>query len=50
MYYQGTFRFIAPCDWEPFQVEVYEKDGKVLQELQNGMLSETVTCVPAEQA
>ena len=50
MYYQGKFRFIAPCDWKPFQVEVYEKDGKVLQELQNGMMSETVTCVPSEQA
>ena len=45
MYYQGKFRFLAPCDWKPFQVEVYEKDGKVLQELQNGMMSETVTCV-----
>ena len=50
MYYQGKFRFLAPCDWKPFQVEVYEKDGKVLQELQNGMMSETVTCVPSEQA
>ena len=50
MYHQGTFRFIAPCDWKPFEVEVYEKDGKVLQELQNGMMSETVTCVPSEQA
>ena len=50
MYHQGTFRFIAPCDWEPFEVEVYEKNGKVLQELQNGMMSETVTCVPSEQA
>ena len=50
MYYQGKFRFMAPCDWKPFQVEVYEKDGKVLQELQNGMMSDTVTCVPSEQA
>ena len=49
MYYQGTFRFIAPCDWDPFEVEIYEKDGKVLQVLQNGMLSETVTCVPSLQ-
>ena len=50
MYYQGAFRFIAPCDWEPFEVEIYEKDGKVLQELENGMFSQTISCVPAEQA
>ena len=50
MYYQGKFRFLAPCDWEPFRVEVYEKDGKVLQELENGMLSQTISCVAAEQA
>ena len=49
MYYQGKFRFLAPCDWEPFRVEVYEKGGKVLQELQNGMMSEKVTCVPPSQ-
>ena len=49
MYHQGTFRFIAPCDWDPFEVEVYEKDGKVLQELENGMLSQTISCVAAEQ-
>ena len=45
MYYQGKFRFIAPCDWEPFEVEVYEKNGKVRQELENGMFSQTVSCV-----
>ena len=50
MYYQGTFRFIAPCDWEPFEVEVYEKNGKVLQELENGMFSQTVSCVAPEVA
>ena len=50
MYHRGTFRFIAPCDREPFEVEVYEKDGKVLQELENGMLSQTISCVAAEQA
>ena len=50
MYYRGTFRFIAPCDWEPFQVEVYEKNGKVLQELENGMFSQTVSCVAPEMA
>ena len=50
MYYQGKFRFIAPCDWEPFKVEVYEKDGKVLQELENEMFSQTVSCVAPEQA
>ena len=50
MYHQGTFRFIAPCDWEPFEVEVYEKDGKVLQELENGMFSQTISCVAPEQA
>ena len=50
MYYQGAFRFIAPCDWEPFEVEIYEKKGKVLQELENGMFSQTVSCVPPEQA
>ena len=50
MYYQGAFRFIAPCDWEPFKVEVYEKNGKVLQELENGMFSQTISCVAAEQA
>ena len=49
MYHQGTFRFIAPCDWEPFGVEVYEKDGKVLQELENGMSSQTISCVPPLQ-
>ena len=36
-YYQGKFRFYAPCEWEPFQVQVHEPSGKVLQELQNGM-------------
>ena len=50
MYYQGAFRFIAPCDWGPFEVEIYEKDGKVLQELENGMFSQTISCVPGEQA
>ena len=50
MYYQGKFRFMAPCDWEPFEVEVYEKNGKVRQELENGMFSQTVSCVPAEIA
>ena len=45
MYYQGKFRFMAPCDWEPFEVEVYEKNGKVRQELENGMFSQTVSCV-----
>ena len=50
MYHRGTFRFIAPCDWEPFEVEVYEKDGKALQELENGMFSQTISCVAAEQA
>ena len=50
MYYQGAFRFIAPCDSEPFEVEIYEKDGKVLQELENGMFSQTISCVAAEQA
>ena len=50
MYYQGAFRFIAPCDSGPFEVEIYEKDGKVLQELENGMFSQTISCVPAEQA
>ena len=49
MYYQGKFRFIAPCDWEPFKVEIYEKDDKVLQELENGMFSQTVSCVPPLQ-
>ena len=49
MYHQGTFRFIAPCDWEPFEVEIYEKDGKVLQELENGMFSQTISCVPPLQ-
>ena len=50
MYHRGTFRFIAPCDWEPFEVEVYEKDGKVLQELENGMFSQTISCVAPDQA
>ena len=50
MYYQGAFRFYAPCDWGPFEVEIYEKNGKVLQELENGMFSQTISCVPAEQA
>ena len=45
MYYQGKFRFMAPCDWEPFQVEVYEKNGKVRQELENDMFSQTLSCV-----
>ena len=49
MYYQGKFRFIAPCDQGDFYVEVYEKQGKVLQELQNGMMRELVTCVPPEE-
>ena len=49
-YYQGKFRFYAPCEWEPFQVQVHEPSGKVLQELQNGMFSQTISCVPAEQA
>ena len=50
-YYQGKFRFYAPCEWGPFQVQVHEPSGKVLQELQNGMMSDEVTCVPAaEQA
>ena len=49
MYYQGKFRFMAPCDWEPFQIEVYEKNGKVQQQLQNGMMRELVTCVPPEE-
>ena len=44
-YYQGKFRFMAPCNWEPFEVEVYEKNGKVRQELENGMFSQTVSCV-----
>ena len=50
MYHQGTFRFIAPCEREPFKVEIYEKDGKVLQELENGMFSQTISCVPPLQA
>ena len=50
MYHQGKFRFIAPCDREPFKVEIYDKDDKVLQELENGMFSQTVSCVAAEQA
>ena len=50
MYHQGTFRFIAPCDWEPFEVEIYEKDGKVLRELENGMFSQTISCVPSAPA
>ena len=50
LYYQGKFRFYAPCEWGPFQVQVHEPSGKVLQELQNGMMSDEVTCVPAEQA
>ena len=49
-YYQGKFRFYAPCEWGPFNVQVHEPSGKVLQELQNGMMSDEVTCVPAEQA
>ena len=49
-YYQGKFRFYAPCEWGPFNVQVHEPSGKVLQELQNGMMSAEVTCVPAEQA
>ena len=49
MYYQGKFRFIAPCDQGDFYVEVYEKQGKVLQQLQNGMTRELVTCVPPEE-
>ena len=49
-YYQGKFRFYAPCEWGPFQVQVHEPSGKVLQELQNGMMRDEVTCVPAEQA
>ena len=49
-YYQGKFRFYAPCEWGPFNVQVHEPNGKVLQELQNGMMSAEVTCVPAEQA
>ena len=49
-YYQGKFRFYAPCEWEPFQVQVHEPSGKVLQELQNGMMSDEISCVPAEQA
>lgn len=48
MYYQGKFRFMAPCDWEPFQIEVYENKGKVLQEMQNGMTRELVSCVAPE--
>ena len=49
-YYQGKFRFYAPCEWGPFDVQVHEPSGKVLQELQNGMMSQTISCVPAEQA
>ena len=49
-YYQGKFRFYAPCEWGPFQVQVHEPSGKVLQELQNGMMRDEVSCVPAEQA
>ena len=49
-YYQGTFRFYAPCEWGPFNVQVHEPSGKVLQELQNGMTSDQVTCVPGLQA
>ena len=49
-YYQGKFRFYAPCERGPFQVQVHEPSGKVLQELQNGMMRDEVTCVPAEQA
>ena len=49
-YYQGKFRFYAPCEWGPFQVQVHEPSGKVLQELQNGMMRGEVSCVPAEQA
>ena len=49
-YYQGKFRFYAPCEWGPFNVQVHEPSGKVLQELQNGMMSDEVTCVPPLQA
>ena len=49
-YYQGKFRFYAPCEWGPFNVQVHEPSGKVLQELENGMFSQTISCVPAEQA
>ena len=49
-YYQGKFRFYAPCEWGPFQVQVHEPSGKVLQELENGMFSQTISCVPGEQA
>ena len=49
-YWQGKFRFYAPCEWGPFNVQVHEPSGKVLQELQNGMMSDQVTCVPPLQA
>jgi hypothetical protein len=49
-YWQGKFRFYAPCEWGPFNVQVHEPSGKVLQELQNGMMSDQVTCVPGLQA
>jgi hypothetical protein len=45
-YYAGSFRLYDPCDWGPFQVEVHEPDGKKRVTLQNGMMSETVSCVP----
>lgn len=46
-YYQGSFRFMAPCAWGPFQVQVYDPMYKNVQYLENGMTSETVSCIPA---
>ena len=50
-YYQGKFRFFDPCSMvdDHFFVEVYEKYGKDIRELENGKEYEKVTCVPSLQ-
>ena len=50
-YYQGKFRFFDPCSMvdDHFFVEVYEKYGKDIRELENGKTYEKVTCVPSLQ-
>ena len=50
-YYQGKFRFFDPCSMvdDHFFVEVYEKYGKDIRELENAKTYEKVTCVPPLQ-
>jgi hypothetical protein len=45
IFHQGKFRVHDPCDVGDFYVEVYEKNGKVRQKLDNGSYTEMVSCV-----